>query len=231
MADETVAYREPDNAGRAPAEDCPAHEYPADDKRFATESPAGNLAAAEGAARDDASRASTQSSHADAPRENPQREDEPTFDGQLALDLGPEFALPPIPRQDIYERAIIVDGEVPEKPRVSTQDKIKGAGQMVAGATLAAVGVPAMVIPIAPSSLMIAGGATLAARGQRTFSGRQISKFEEKAEVATEKLTVATKKTTGSLLSRLGEASTRAAQRLSETDWDERLGLDDEDEL
>ena len=157
-------------------------------------------------------------------------EDALILDGQLAFDLGPEFAMPPVPMQDELEGRIIVDGEeAPDKPRISTQDKLKGAGQMVAGATLAAVGVPAMIIPVAPSSLMIAGGATLAARGQRTFSGREISPFEEKAEAATEKLTEVTKKTTGGLLSRLGEASTRAAQKLSETDWDEKLGLNDED--
>ena len=34
---------------------------------------------------------------------------------------------------------------------------------------------------------------------------------------------------TARLLSRLGEASTRAAQKLSETDWDEKLGLDEDE--
>ncbi|MDO5117799.1 MAG: hypothetical protein Q4D34_04860 [Eggerthellaceae bacterium] len=123
----------------------------------------------------------------------------------------------------------IDDYVVPEKPDIPVEDKIKGAAQMVAGATLAAAAVPLVVVPIAPTSLMAVGGATLAARGQRTFSGREISAIEEKAEVATEKLTVVTKKTTGGILSKLGEASTRAAQKLSETDWDKKLGLDEDE--
>lgn len=173
----------------------------------------------------DAQAACEDPSHAELPFE-----DVPVLEGQLALDLGPEFEVIPAQEPDYCEDEGLTDdgGDTAGKPCVSTQDKLKGAGQMVAGATLAAVGVPAMIIPIAPSSLMIAGGATLAARGQRTFSGREISEFEEKAEVATEKLTKVTKKATGGLLSRLGEASTRAAQRLSETDWDEKLGLDEE---
>lgn len=124
---------------------------------------------------------------------------------------------------------IIVDGdEAPEKAPIPVGDKIMGAAKMVAGGALAAAAVPLVVVPIAPTSLMAVGGVTLAAKGQREFSGREISKFEVKAEAATEKITKVTKNTTGGLLSRLGEASTRAAQKLSETDWDEKLGLNEE---
>ena len=44
---------------------------------------------------------------------------------------------------------------------------------------------------------MAVGGVTLAAKGQREFSGREISQLEVKAEAATEKITKVTKKTTG----------------------------------
>ena len=161
--------------------------------------------------------------------------DEPPIQDDCLADDGlvePAAAADVLPAQMLAEdehRIVIDDYEEPEKPVIPVEDKIKGAAQMVAGATLAAAAVPLVVVPIAPTSLMAVGGATLAARGQRTFSGREISKIEEKAEVATEKLTVETKKTTGGILSKLGEASTRAAQKLSETDWDERLGLDEDE--
>ena len=124
---------------------------------------------------------------------------------------------------------IIVDvDEEPEKEPIPLGTKVAGAAKMVGGAALAAAAVPLVVVPIAPTSLMAVGGVTLAAKGQREFSGREISQLEVKAEAATEKITKVTKKTTGGLLSRLGEASTRAAEKLSETDWDEKLGLNEE---
>ena len=124
---------------------------------------------------------------------------------------------------------IIVDvDEEPEKEPIPLGTKVAGAAKMVGGAALAAAAVPLVVVPIAPTTLMAVGGVTLAAKGQREFSGREISQLEVKAEAATEKITKVTKKTTGGLLSRLGEASTRAAEKLSETDWDEKLGLNDE---
>ena len=124
---------------------------------------------------------------------------------------------------------IIVDvDEDNEKEPIPLGTKVAGAAKMVGGAALAAAAVPLVVVPIAPTSLMAVGGVTLAAKGQREFSGREISQLEVKAEAATEKITKVTKKTTGGLLSRLGEASTRAAEKLSETDWDEKLGLNEE---
>ena len=124
---------------------------------------------------------------------------------------------------------IIVDvDEEPEKEPIPLGTKVAGAAKMVGGAALAAAAVPLVVVPIAPTSLMAVGGVTLAAKGQREFSGREISQLEVKAEAATEKITKVTKNTPGGLLSRLGEASTRAAEKLSETDWDEKLGLNDE---
>ena len=124
---------------------------------------------------------------------------------------------------------IIVDvDEEPEKEPIPLGTKVAGAAKMVGGAALAAAAVPLVVVPIAPTSLRAVGGVTLAAKGQREFSGREISQLEVKAEAATEKITKVTKKTTGGLLSRLGEVSTRAAEKLSETDWDEKLGLNDE---
>ena len=126
------------------------------------------------------------------------------------------------------QRIIVDVDEEPEKEPISLGTKVAGAAKMVGGAALAAAAVPLVVVPIAPTSLMAVGGVTLAAKGQREFSGREISQLEVKAEAATEKITKVTKKTTGGLLSRLGEASTRAAQKLSDTDWDEKLGLNDE---
>ena len=126
------------------------------------------------------------------------------------------------------QRIIIDSDEEPEKEPIPLGTKVAGAAKMVGGAALAAAAVPLVVVPIAPTSLMAVGGVTLAAKGQREFSGREISQLEVKAEAATEKITKVTKKTTGGLLSRLGEASTRAAEKLSETDWDEKLGLNEE---
>lgn len=65
--------------------------------------------------------------------------------------------------------------------------KIKGAAQVAAGAALTAAGVPMLVLP-GPGAAAIAGGAALISKGQRNYSGRAATPFEEKLDDAAEKL-------------------------------------------
>lgn len=71
--------------------------------------------------------------------------------------------------------------------------KVKGVVQMVAGAAVAAAGVPLCVLP-GPGLAVIAGGAALASKGQRAFSGREPTKVERKFDAAAEKLGDAAKR-------------------------------------
>lgn len=59
--------------------------------------------------------------------------------------------------------------------------KAKGAAQMTAGAALIAVGVPMCILP-GPGVAAIAGGAALASRGQRNFSGREATRIEQRLD-------------------------------------------------
>ena len=70
--------------------------------------------------------------------------------------------------------------------------KIKGAAQVAAGAALTAAGVPMLVLP-GPGAAAIAGGAALISKGQRNYSGRAATPFEEKLDDAAEKAAVAVK--------------------------------------
>lgn len=71
--------------------------------------------------------------------------------------------------------------------------KVKSVVQMVAGAAVAAAGVPLCVLP-GPGLAVIAGGAALASKGQRAYSGREPTKVERKLDAAAEKLGDAAKK-------------------------------------
>lgn len=76
--------------------------------------------------------------------------------------------------------AVVPDG-------VPAAQKIKGAVQMAGGAALVAAGVPMCILP-GPGVAAIAGGAALASKGQRTFSGRAATPVEEKLDAAAAKL-------------------------------------------
>lgn len=65
--------------------------------------------------------------------------------------------------------------------------KAKGAVQMVAGTALAVAGVPMCILP-GPGVAAIAGGAALASRGQRNFTGRAPSKVEQRLDAAASKM-------------------------------------------
>lgn len=65
--------------------------------------------------------------------------------------------------------------------------KVKGAAQMVVGTALAVAGVPMCILP-GPGVAAIAGGAALASRGQRNFTGRDPSHVEQRLEAAAQKM-------------------------------------------
>ena len=70
--------------------------------------------------------------------------------------------------------------------------KAKGAAQMAVGAALAVAGVPMCILP-GPGVAAIAGGAALASRGQRNFTGRAPSKVEQRLDAAASKMGEAVK--------------------------------------
>lgn len=75
---------------------------------------------------------------------------------------------------------------------VPTAQKIKGAAQMAGGAVLMAAGVPMCVLP-GPGVASIAGGAALASKGHRNFTGREATPIEAKLDEAAAKLGAAAK--------------------------------------
>lgn len=64
--------------------------------------------------------------------------------------------------------------------------KVAGAVEMAAGAAIAAAGIPMMVLP-GPGAAALLGGAALASKGQRRYSGREASRVEEKLDAASAK--------------------------------------------
>lgn len=74
-----------------------------------------------------------------------------------------------------------VGGERPKAP--STVEKVAGGIEMAAGAAIAAAGVPMMVLP-GPGAAALLGGAALASKGQRRYSGRDATAIEEKLDRA-----------------------------------------------
>ena len=73
--------------------------------------------------------------------------------------------------------------------------KAKGAAQMTAGAALIAVGVPMCILP-GPGVAAIAGGAALASKGQRNFSGREATRIEQRLDAAVARAGAAAKERT-----------------------------------
>lgn len=80
-----------------------------------------------------------------------------------------------------------------DRADVSTGSKVKGACQMALGTAVAVTGVPLCVLP-GPGLAAIAGGAALASKGQRTFTGREPNKVERKLDAAAEKMGQAAKR-------------------------------------
>ena len=72
-------------------------------------------------------------------------------------------------------------GKVP-----STAEKVAGGIEMAAGVAIAAAGVPMMVLP-GPGAAALMGGAALASKGQRRYSGREATAVEEKLDRASAK--------------------------------------------
>lgn len=72
-------------------------------------------------------------------------------------------------------------GKVP-----SAAEKVAGGIEMAAGAAIAAAGVPMMVLP-GPGAAALLGGAALASKGQRRYSGREATAVEEKLDRASAK--------------------------------------------
>lgn len=85
----------------------------------------------------------------------------------------------------------------------SAVQKAKGAAQIAAGGALAAVGVPMLILP-GPGAVAILGGAALASKGQRNYSGREATPLEEKMDDAAAKAAVAA-----------GEAAKKSAHKLA----------------
>ncbi len=91
--------------------------------------------------------------------------------------------------------------------------KIKGAAQVAAGAALTAAGVPMLVLP-GPGAAAIAGGAALISKGQRNYSGRAATPFEEKLDDAAEKAAVAVKVSAEKTAHKAAEEAPKVAKKV-----------------
>lgn len=103
--------------------------------------------------------------------------------------------------------AVPVEGSWPAGPKgqePSTLQKTKGAAQIAAGGALAAAGVPMLILP-GPGAAAILGGAALASKGQRNYSGREATPLEEKMDDAAAKAAAAA-----------GEAAKKSAHKLAD---------------
>lgn len=95
----------------------------------------------------------------------------------------------------------------------SAAQKAKGAAQIAAGGALAAVGVPMLILP-GPGAAAILGGAALASKGQRNYTGREATPLEEKMDDAAAKAAAAAeeaaKKSARKLADRVAEEAPKA---------------------
>lgn len=95
----------------------------------------------------------------------------------------------------------------------SAAQKAKGAAQIAAGGVLAAVGVPMLILP-GPGAAAILGGAALASKGQRNYTGREATPLEERMDDAAAKTTAAAeeaaKKSARKLADRVAEEAPKA---------------------
>lgn len=95
----------------------------------------------------------------------------------------------------------------------SAAQKAKGAAQIAAGGVLAAMGVPMFILP-GPGAAAILGGAALASKGQRNYTGREATPLEERMDDAAAKATAAAeeaaKKSARKLADRVAEEAPKA---------------------
>lgn len=99
---------------------------------------------------------------------------------------------------------------------VSSAQKIKGAAQMAGGAALVAAGVPLCVLP-GPGVACIAGGAALASKGQRNFTGREATPLEARLDEAAERLGAVAKEQAASAAHAAAEKAPEVADRVART--------------
>lgn len=112
----------------------------------------------------------------------------------------------------VTPEVIPAEGETPEVPKAQ---KIKGAAQMAAGGALAAAGVPMLILP-GPGAVALVGGAALASKGQRNFSGRKATVVEEKLDAAAHKLGEATKNQAKQTAQRAKEQAPEVAKKIAQ---------------
>lgn len=114
------------------------------------------------------------------------------------------------------------------KPKPDAAQKAKGAAQMAAGAAVAAAGVPMLILP-GPGALAIAGGVSMVTKGQRTFSGREATAFEEKLDAATDAMAAVAKDKAEAAAQKVAEEApviaSKAAQKASEVADDVAEGI------
>lgn len=86
-----------------------------------------------------------------------------------------------------YYKAVVVDenGKPVDPP---TQQKVKGAAQMVAGTALTAVGIPMLIFP-GPGAVAVVSGAAMASKGHRNLTGRDPIPLEEFVDASAARLT------------------------------------------
>lgn len=116
--------------------------------------------------------------------------------------------------------ANVVVNDVPDSATVvsegvSPAQKIKGAAQMAGGAVLVAAGVPMCVLP-GPGVAAIAGGAALASKGQRNYTGRAATPVEEKLDAAAAKFGTAAKEQAAQAARRAAEKAPEVAERAAD---------------
>lgn len=111
------------------------------------------------------------------------------------------------------EPEYVVPEVLPMDDEDNPKHKIKGAAQVAAGAALTAAGVPMLVLP-GPGAAAIAGGAALISKGQRNYSGRTATPFEEKLDDAAEKAAVAVKSSAEKTARKAAEEAPKVAKKV-----------------
>lgn len=128
--------------------------------------------------------------------------------GASAADAAPEISADRIRVEDPARR-----GSACAVPSVQ---KVKGAAQMAGGAALMAAGVPLCVLP-GPGVACIAGGAALASKGHRNFTGREATPLEAKLDEAAERLGAVAKEQAANAARAAAEKAPEVADRAART--------------
>ena len=128
--------------------------------------------------------------------------------GASAADAAPEISADRIRVEDPARR-----GSACAVPSVQ---KVKGAAQMAGGAALMVAGVPLCVLP-GPGVACIAGGAALASKGQRNFTGREATPLEAKLDEAAERLGAVAKEQAANAARAAAEKAPEVADRAART--------------